>query len=436
MRKDVICWATELCLLAVLTTCAPYPISVSAPTRTPQPVPADALVIQNGTVIDGTGATPIPDGSVVILKNKIAAVGPAKDFLLAPETKVVDARGGTILPGIINSHVHEAGSALVRRFYFLQRGVTAVCDLGAPLTSMPQYKNHDAYGLAARGFLSGPIINVPLGYPGTEEFLYTVASPAEARHAVTDLVNRGADVIKIALEPWNWKLPWPMPEREAIPNLDPAEIKAIVEQAHAHGKLVRAHIGTAQVLDIALDSGIDVVEHVPLPNLEDIDFQAGSSSRDYAPLAPAYEAQLARMVKQRVVMVPTLDKIITWCEGYAVTDARKKLCRKYALSPVIRFLQLGGSVALGDDSGFMTRTWMPVREMQWLGTAGLTPMQVLQAGTQRAAQVCGHGDTLGTLEPGKLADVIVVSGNPLTDIEVMNHVTVVVIDGQIAFTTK
>jgi imidazolonepropionase-like amidohydrolase len=387
-------------------------------------------------VIDGTGAAPIQDGIVVVVKNRIVAVGHAAAFSIPSGTQVIDAQGGTILPGIINSHVHEVASALVRQFYFLDRGVTAACDLGAPLESMPRFKEHSAYGLTARGFVSGPLINAPGGYPGTGELLYPVANPAEARRAVSDLVNRGADYIKIALEPWNWKLPWQTEARDPIPTLDLPEVQAIVEQAHAYGKLVRAHVGTVEVLDIALDGGVDALEHVPLPRLEDIDFQAASPSQDYAPLSAAYEAQLARIVKQHVVMVPTLDEIITWCESYAVTDARKTLCRMYALSPVHRFYQMGGTLALGDDSTSGSRTWMPIREMQRLLAAGLTPMQVLQASTQTAARVCGQGNALGTLEPGKLADIIVVDGDPSNNIEALNRVRVVIIDGQVAIPSK
>jgi imidazolonepropionase-like amidohydrolase len=423
-------------LLMLLCACSANPIASPSPMFTPQPVPAEALVITNGAVIDGTGAAPIQDGIVIVVKNKIAAVGRAADFSIPPGTKVIDAKGGAILPGIINAHVHETSSALVRQFYFLHRGVTSTCDMATPLTSMSQYKDDHWHGLSARGFRSGPVVNVPRGYPGTEELLYVVNSPEEARRAVSDIVNRGADYIKIALEPWNWKLPWATAQRDPIPNLDLPEVKAIVEQAHAHGKLVRAHVGTVEILDLALDGGVDVIEHVPLPRLEDIDFQSASQGRDYATLSGAYEAQLARMVKQHVVMVPTLDKIITWCESYGVTAERKALCVKYALSPVRRFHQLGGTLALGDDSGYMARTWMPIREMQRLVAAGLTPMQVLQASTQHAAQVCGHGAELGTLEPGKWADLIVVDGDLLNGIEVLSRVSVVIIDGQVAIPAK
>jgi len=423
-------------LLFVLVAC--HTQSASSPTpraaRALRPISTEALVVTHGTVIDGTGAPPIPEGIVVIEGNKIVAVGSAADYAIPPEARVLDARGGTILPGIINSHVHESTSPLVRQFYFLKRGVTSVCDLGTALTSMKRAPVRSEYGLAARVFFSGPIINKPLGYPGTEEFLYAVENADEARRAVTDLVQRGASMIKIALEPWNWKLPWRTAARETIPNLTLDEVRAIVEQAHAYGKLVRVHLGTVEMLDVALEAGVDSIEHVPLPRLEEIEFS--TDGRAFAKLSPAYEAQLARIVQQNIVMVPTLDKIITWCEGYAVTEARKRLCRQYALTPVRRFYQMGGIIALGDDSGYEARTWMPLAEMRRLLTIGMTPLEVIRASTQTAARVCGQGDTLGTLEPGKLADVIVVKGNPLNDIEALSWISIVIIDGEVAVQTR
>lgn len=397
--------------------------------RLPRPVPAQALVIKNGMVIDGTSAAPILDGVVVIDDQKIIAVGRATDFVITPETQFIDAQGGTILPGIINAHVHEASSNLVRKFYFLRKGVTAVCDLANPLSNTRQLD--DGYGLTARRFYSGPLINVPLGYPGTPEYLYEVNSPEEARQAVSDLVGRGASMIKIALEPGNPKVPWVTPRRAIIPNLDLPMLQAIVAQAHAHNKLVRVHIGTAEELDLALDAGVDVLEHIPLPALDDINFNVESPD-GFARLSPAYEKQLNRVVQQGVVMVPTLDQIIPWCENRAETNAQKALCSKYALAPVHRFHQLGGVIALGDDSGYMMRTEMPVREMQWLAQAGLTPMEIIQAGTRNAARVCGHGDELGTLEPGKLADMIIVPGNPLANLNAFETVSHVILGGRVA----
>jgi imidazolonepropionase-like amidohydrolase len=434
LRKRWILFIIALGLLITfgISTLHLGPLSSSSaqPIILPRSIPADALVIKNGTVIDGTGAPPLRDGIVVIAQNKILAIGRAENFFVPASAHTLDALGGTILPGVINSHVHEISSALVRQAYFLDHGVTAACDLGTPLISMPRFKENQQYGLTARGFTSGPIINVLLGYPGTAEFLYPITTTVDARTAVNDLVNRGADMIKVALEPFNSKLPWEVPPREPIPVIELPELEAIVAQAHAHNKLVRAHIGTSEMLDLALDGGVDVLEHVPLPSLDEIDFQ--TESQELGRLAPRYEAQLARLVRQNVMLVPTLSYIIPWCESFAITPERKALCRKYALTPVRRFHELGGVIALGDDSGYLARTQMPIIEMRRLAAAGLTPMEIIRASTQYAARVCGQEKILGTLEPGKLADVIVVRGDPLTDLGAFEQVSIVVIDGKVA----
>ncbi len=419
-------------LLALVVACAPAPADL--PSRTPQPIPPGAWVVTHGQLIDGTGAPPIRNGIVVILDDHIVAAGRAVDWTLAPETRVVDAHGGTILPGIINAHLHETGSTIVREFYYLSRGVTAVCDMAVPLSLVAKYADDSGSTLAARGFRSGPIINAPHGYPGDYyDLLYPVTNPDEARHIVNDLADRGADYIKIALEPGNSKLPWPAPPKmPPLPNMDLPTVRAVVEAAHARGKLVRVHIGTAEILDLALDGGVDVLDHIPLPRLDQIDLTNALHLHGDARLAPTYEAQLERVVRQNVAMVPTLTTIISTCDRDADTQERKAMCIQYALAPVHGFHEMGGTLALGDDSGYQSRTWMPLEEMHWLLEAGLTPMEVIVAGTRNAARVCGHGDQLGTLEPGKKADLIVVNGDPLSSIDTLGNVNTVILGGVVA----
>jgi imidazolonepropionase-like amidohydrolase len=112
---------------------------------------------------------------------------------------------------------------------------------------------------------------------------------------------------------------------------------------------------------------------------------------------------------------------------------QKQACFEFYEEPVRRFHTVGGVVALANDYGAddAIEKGMPLREMRLLLAAGLTPMQVIEAGTRNAAQVCGHGQDLGTLEPGKLADIIAVNGDPLADIQVMQQVSLVIKGGQI-----
>jgi imidazolonepropionase-like amidohydrolase len=396
-------------------------------------IPADALVLTNGTVIDGTGADPILGGAVVIHGDRILAVGPAAGFSFSSETDTIDVGGATILPGIINAHVHETASAEARR-QFLTDGVTAVCDLGTPLGDLVGFEqSQSGQGPVARGCHAGPVLTAPGGYPGaiTEETVnYAVEGPEEARVAVADLWTRGVDVIKIALEPGQ-------APAATFPMLSERAVQAIVDEAHSHGLLVRAHAIRADMLDTALQTGVDVVEHGPfMPRSA---YDASDVLQDVASLtlSEAYEDNLARLVEQGIAMVPTMDVFIG--SFFDVSDPTPLESQLIELLPKIvgRFHELGGTVALGYDFGLPgIEVGMPLREMKPLLKAGLTLMEVIEAGTRNAAFVCGHGDELGTLEPGRLADVIVVDGDPLVDIETMARVVLVLKGGEIAFTSE
>ena len=158
-----------------------------------------------GRVIHGMGKEAIPDGVVSIDGGRISAVGPASEFNFSHDLNIHEVDCGTILPGIIDSHVHTDGDPEVRRDY-LTCGVTSICDLGSPLASMPQFEDEPFQGKSmARGFRSGPILTVPGGLPGAiylKELNYEVGTAKEAQAGVADLVEKGADIIKVYLDPW------------------------------------------------------------------------------------------------------------------------------------------------------------------------------------------------------------------------------------------
>jgi imidazolonepropionase-like amidohydrolase len=139
------------------------------------------------------------------------------------------------------------------------------------------------------------------------------------------------------------------------------------------------------------------------------------------------------MVEGGIVMVPTLDSYMDLYRDSTPTP-EDEAGNQIVLGIVRRFHDLGGTVGLGTDFiiGRGKQAGMPLGEMEMLLAAGLTPMEVIEAGTRLSAFVCGHGGELGTLEPGKLADLIVVDGNPLEDLQVMSEVVVVMKNGQIA----
>lgn len=221
-----------------------------------------SLVVTNGIVVDGTGTGPIADGLVAILGNRIVAVGQTTDFKIPDEVVVIDAAGGTILPGVINSHAHRVAPAATRRHLFLLDGVTSVCSLGGLLPRMQEFEQEESHSSpSARGFKAGPIVTAPGGYPGPYFGFaanYEVQGEDEAEIAVRDLHTRGADFIKVALELGL--------ASESLPVMNLQELRSIVATAPAHGLLVRAHVTYSAMLDIALEAGVDVIEHVPMPS--------------------------------------------------------------------------------------------------------------------------------------------------------------------------
>lgn len=405
----------------------------------PQATPANlgSIVITNGTVLDGRGSEPIRDGVVVITGDRITYVGRAADYAFPSNVQVIDARGGTILPGIIDAHVHGASTPAIRR-QFLVSGVTSVCDLGFPLEAMPEFDEPTlAQSPAARGFRAGPILTAPGGLPGAvlgRDINYEVRTPAEARAAVIDLHERGADFVKVYLQQEDGGVEYPMLAEE--------QLTAIVDEAHARGLLVRAHVSYASLLDMALQAGVDAIEHVPAnatqseaQSVSESQWQALLASNDPLPLYftelyPRYEAQLARVVEAGIVIVPTLDSYLDLDSTRTPED---EAGIKIVLGIVRRFHELGGLVALGTDF-IIDRgrlAGMPLGEMKMLQAAGLTPLEVIEAGTRQSAIVCGHGGELGALAPGRLADVIVVGGDPLEDLQTMNRLVLVIKNGEI-----
>jgi imidazolonepropionase-like amidohydrolase len=408
------------------------------------PARSGPIVITNGTVMDGRGSEPTRDGIVVIAGDRIRFVGMAADYEFPSNAQIIDAHGGTILPGIIDAHVHGASTPVIRR-QFLVNGVTSVCDLGFPLKDMPEFGedtlNQDP---VARGFRAGPILTAPGGLPGAvlgREINYEVGTPDEARAAVIDLHQRGADFIKVYLQREDGGVEYPM--------LSDEQLAAIVDEAHARGLLVRAHGSYASLLDMALQAGVDIIEHVPAnatqseaQGISERQWQALLESNDplqlyFTELYPQYESQLERMVEAGIVMVPTLDSYMDLYRDSTLTPQDETGIR-IVLGIVRRFHDLGGKAALGTDFiiGEGKQPGMPLGEMEMLRAAGLTPMEVIEAGTRQAAIVCGHGSELGALAPGMLADVIAVDGDPLEDLQAMSRVVLVIKNGEIAVISK
>ena len=392
-------------VVRVTATPAPVPLVVTpAPTGTHPtvkftPTSDEVLALVNGTLIDGTGAAPMRDAAVVIHKGRIAAVGVRAQVKIPSEAETIDVQGATILPGFINTHVHQGYSERNLKAW-AQGGVTTVRDLGAsPADDL--FSRRDSLrqdNLNAHLVAAGPMVTVPDGYPMVPWGMrgLTVTSPQDAALKVSQLLDSGADVIKIALESGG-------SFQRNIPMLSAQEARAIVQAAHQRGGWVSAHVLRTQDLERALDAGIDDIAHM----VED----------------PLPDPLIERMVKADAYWVPTLE---LWkCVGQ--TDKR-------SVANLGRFVKAGGKVALGTDYAGYNAVFdlgMPVTEIGLMQEAGMTPMQIIVAATQNAAHVCHLDRELGTLEPGKVADVLIVNGDPLQDLGALALVRLVIHNGVI-----
>lgn len=250
----------------------------------------------------------------------------------------------------------------------------------------------------ARLVAAGPMVSVPDGYPTVpwgSSCLLPVTSVDDARLKVGALLDAGADIIKLAIESGQ-------SFDRVIPSLTAEEAAAAVQVAHARGTHVSAHVLVSSDLGRALNTGADDIAHMVVGELPD--------------------SLIAKMVQTKVFWVPTLE---LW---YNVDQS----AGRSAVSNLRRFVQAGGQVVLGTDYDGYDKPFqlgMPIHEMEWMIEAGMTPMQVIVAGTKNAAHVCNREVDLGTLETGKVADVLVINGDPLRDIHAIANVRLVIHNG-------
>jgi imidazolonepropionase-like amidohydrolase len=366
----------------------------ACPTEPAPFVTGDALVLVGGTLIDGTGAAPLSDAAVVIRDDRIAFAGRRTRVTISADADVVDVGGATILPGFIDAHVHDAYSAANLEAW-ARAGVTTVRDeavnrsgvlLGDLIAKRDTAWNAPRY---ARLVSAGWMITAPGGYGRLG-----VATAGEARQRVTEELDQGADLIKVAVEDG-------IGGQTDLPVLSTEALFAAVATAHGRHRLVSAHITEARFLQTIVDAGVNDAAHVAWD--------------------PVPDALFRQMIAQDITLVPTL----TVFEPFGSLAGAQANLR--------RFLQLGGSVAMGDDYAGLPPSrdphfvlGMPMPEILWMAEAGMTPLQIVVAATRTAARVCGLEAELGTLEPGKTADVLVVNGDPLRDLTVLQDVRLVI----------
>ena len=395
------------------TTAPPTVTAPPSPTTTPPsptPAPRYDLVLVGATLIDGTGAAPMPAAAVAILGGRIAAVGRAGELPFTPDTPVRELAGATLMPGFINAHAHITGLDDEGLRAWPRAGVTTIRDLGGPLAEVVARRDRITASTdpgLPRLIVAGPIVNV-LGSFSTEisgvnDRVLIVDGPDDARARVTALLDGGADLVKLAVSGRT---------DVSYAELSDQEVAAIAEVARARGAHVAAHVDPAVALRLAVLSGGSSVAHSP---------------RDRVP-----DDLIALMVERGVELVPT----IAVYEGLAAQRGNlaewRRSTRPVMYDNLRRFAAAGGTLALGDDYGGAPgqTVGMPMDEINHWLAAGLTPLQVITAATGGGASVLERADELGRVAPGYIADILVVAGDPLADITALTRPLLVLRDGR------
>ena len=387
-----------IALWILFAGCGSVP-AMQDPPPVPEPYAAldetKPIALVNALLIDGTGAQAVKGGTVVFRNGIIVAAG--SGISLPAGCQVIDMAGAAVLPGLVNAHVHNAFYPRHAKI-FAYSGVTTVRDLhveAGRLRDACLFRDEaNADPSMCRILSAGSIVTVPFGYHSADGF--TVRSPADAAAVVDREADAGVDLVKIAFQE---------PHFPDLANLTPELGKAIVERAHQRGLRVTAHVGSARDLEAALESGADDIAHIPYDEFSD--------------------ALIRRMVEGKIPLEPTLT-------DWATSTGKE---REIILSNFRRFMDAGGIIALGAEHVHTAKNagafiGIPLAEFEMMREGGMDPMRIIVASTRTAAAVCGLEETLGTLEPGKNADILVLDGDPLADIGAFGKVKAVVLRGK------
>ena len=405
-------------------------------------------LIRAGRLIDGLGGPPIERAALLIQDSTILAVGPEKD-VFAPEAapvKNLDYSDKTVMPGMVDCHTHHNGfgdgragddlatlpdeilvlkSARNARTSLLT-GVTTFRENGPKNVTMLRLRDaiRDGREIGPRMVLCGrpvAIIGGHMDYMGSP-----ATGPVAGRAMVRQLVKEGADYIKITATGGSTRTSFPM-----LPSFNVDELSAIVDEAHKFGKLTATHCSSTQGIINSLDAGVDMIIHCIFKEAdgtdrfrEDVAERIGNRGAFVNPTLHVPRSTIWALEHKKA------DTGLTPAEQAKLDDQSRQF--ESRMEDARRLTEMGLKLITGSDSSwgdYMLGNTM--YETECLTMAGLSNMQGLQSVTGEAAKALGVDDEVGTLEPGKQADVIAMSGNPDEDLNALWDVTDVMLSGKL-----
>ena len=401
-------------------------------------------LIHNGTLIDGNGRSPLKNAAVLVQGNKITAVGRKDDIILPnDDITMIDARGGTMLPGLIDTHVHIMFEGMnipqmmttpfSLNFYKAQQYMRRTIDAG--ITSVRDAAGADLGVKQAieQGYIVGPRLQIsitalsitgghgdgwmPSGsnfdlfppYPGMPSNICDGVE--EVRKKVREVLRAGADIIKVC-STGGVLSPTDHPEFTQF-SLEELEVM-VQEAAYRRGVKVMSHAQGTEGVKNAVLAGIHSIEHGIFLDDEVIDL----------------------MVERGTFLVPTLLAPVAVLEmanmpEYGVRKARETI--EIHSESIGKAYRAGVKIAMGTDAAVMPHG-TNLRELGLMCSIGMSPMEALVATTKVAAECLGWEDRLGTVEAGKLADIVIAKTDPLADIRSLennDNIALVMQDGKV-----
>ena len=409
-----------------------------------------ALAITHVTVIDATGGPSQPDMTVVITDDRITKLGKTGKIGVPKGAKVVNGTGKFLIPGLWDMHVHLSITTEASLPAFVANGITGVRDMGGDLGQIDGWRKSIAAGflVGPRIVRAGPLVDGP---KKTAMYRLTVNNPTEARQAVISLKQQGVDFIKV-----HNRVP-----RDAY--------LALADECRKQGLTFVGHIPRGISAEEASEAGQKSIEHTETL-IEAAAYQQGSTAKSPEQALDTYaperrRALFALFVKNGTWYCPTLieynnfafetdpsvlddprQKYLApatkeYIEKFFPIPSRNTPVEEYAPRRAIyqRLLGLVGEMQRA-GVGLLAGTDPPARgvfpgfslhdELALLVRAGLTPMEALQAATRNPAKFLGKLDSLGTIEKGKIADLVLLEANPLEDIHNTRRVAAVVLGGK------
>ncbi len=392
-------------------------------------------VVKNGQLVDGTGRRAIPNAALIITDGIISYAGPAADAPPTPDARIINAQGGTIMPGLIEAHIHltyfnvselqDLDIKFPVEYVTLQSAVNAKTALECGYTAARSggcLHNIDVWMKKAieEDMIPGPRLtasgreicgagglmdwNPDYRRIGMEGIVFIVNGPEQARSAVRKLVKDGIE----------WVKTYPTGDA-ASPDINDhhtlcmtfEEMHAVVATAHNHGLKVTGHCRATEGIRNALKAGYDAIEHGTFMDDECLDLLL----RRNAPMCPGLGFELFSV--QRGKEFGLSQRVL---DGHQETlEAGAESCRKV--------LKAGGTMGLGGDYGF---AWTPhgtyAQELTFfVNYVGFSPLDTIKCATLGGAKMMGREKDIGTLEAGKLGDVLVVAGDVLQDISILEN---------------